>query len=132
MTSINNVFNLTLKDFSVNGFGQMTIKHPAYNNKNGFVVFMHSFCPHCKNTNFMDTLGDLAMMLGSVVPVGSVNCSDTSVGNDKLYPYAKLGNTPTIKWVRKDGTMILYEGPRTKFHMLEFVCSETGNCKRSI
>ena len=115
------VRELTNKDFSVNGIGEMIVTHPAFVQNNGLIMFYAPWCGHCKK--FRQEWSNIALKTGNVFPIASVN-------SERQYAAERVGvkSYPTIKYVHKDGTMTTYQGNRRSSDILDFVCKKANVC----
>ena len=125
---LSGVKELKMYDFSVNSLGQVIVTHADFIGKNGLIMFYASWCKYSKDPKIRALWSDLAMILGESFPIGAVNCTDYDNHNDQLAKHANVEGYPTIKLIHKDSTMELYEGPRTKSALMNYICERAKQC----
>lgn len=98
---------------------------PAFRGKSGLVVFHQPWCPHCQN--LAPTVMKLANITKGLFPVGVIDCSDETNGNNLLADYFDVAGYPTIKFYDK-GEFTDYSGGRNLTDFLKFLCKAKGIC----
>lgn len=98
---------------------------PPFRGHDGLVVFQMPWCPHCQN--LAPTMVKLAEITKGIFPIGVINCSDTTNGNNLLKDYFNIAGYPTIKYY-SEGRFTDYTGGRNLVDFLRFLCKNKGIC----
>ena len=126
------IFELSLvHDFIMSekssGDVDLKLSHNAFKDKDGFIIYYSPTCPHC--VNFAPTIVELAKRLKGACSVGTINCSDSILGNNLLGDFFNISGLPTVKFYNHiTGEYIDYRGGKTIEDMLTFLCKVRNLC----
>ena len=127
-----NIYELTLvNDYLMRDVKQgeidLKLAHPAFKDRDGFILYYSPTCPHC--IRFKPTMLELAKRLKGSLAIGTVNCNDAVHGNSLLSDFFNISKLPTMKFYNSvNGEYIDYTGGRTIEDMLTFLCKVKNLC----
>ena len=111
------VHRLQKFDFKVTRDGRLRVTHPAFRGKNGIILFNIYGCPECQDTKVEWSADALRTTLRNHARpefvCGYLRAQSCAIRNF-LGEQKKPGTSfPSLKYIRKDGIVVDYEGPLT-------------------
>ena len=112
------VLELKLKDFEYKN-DKLYIKNNYFNENKGFVIFYSPLCKHC--LKIFNLYTDLALSNLNLFNFGAINGDDIDNENDYLCTYSKITKYPTLKYIKKDGTLEDYQFEYNEDNLIYFI-----------
>jgi thiol-disulfide isomerase/thioredoxin len=114
----NGVIELTLSDF-IYIDKKLYINNNYFANKEGLIIFYAPWCVHCKKIAPM--IMNIAIDKKNLFNFGAVNSENIDEHNDILCNRASIVKYPTIKYIKKDGSLENFKFEYTEDNLIYFV-----------
>ena len=99
--------------------GQLRIRHPAYQNRGGFVAFYVYWCPQCQDTK--TTWSAVGVVPGKIDIGYQV---DPAIKNEMISRSKCIKRYPLLRAVRKDGVVTDFRGDPKP--IIDMICEKAG------